>query len=74
MANSGNLPSGPGAYIYRPSEEESKLDVAVNSPLSDEDDDESEEEDFRDIKKLIKESKKLNKTPIREEEDGNSIE
>ena len=74
MANLGSHPSGPNGYPYRPSEEEAKLEVDVNSPLSDEDNDEEEDDDFRNIKNLIKESKKFNKTPIREEEDGNSIE
>ncbi len=49
------------------------MELDVNSPLSDEENDE-DEDDFRNIKNFINESKKFNKTPIREEEDGNSIE
>lgn len=63
-----------GTYPYRPSEEEAKLEVDVNSPLSDEEGDEEDEDDFKNMKKMINESKKFNKTPIREEEDGNSID
>ena len=56
----GNYPIGGGeaGYPYRPSEEESKLDLDVNSPLSE---GEEDEDDFKDIKKLIeKKNKKSN--------------
>jgi hypothetical protein len=74
MLNQISLNSGTGIYGFRPSEEESKLEVDVNSPLSDEDNDEEEDDDYKNIKNLIKERKKFTKTPIREEEDGNSVE
>ena len=58
----------------RPSEEESKLEVDVNSPLSDEENEDEDDDDFKNIKNLIQESKKVNKSPTRENYDTNSIE
>jgi hypothetical protein len=54
--------------MYRPSEEDSKLEVDVNSPLSDEEcDEEDEDDDFKNIKQLIEKNKKFNnKSPLKE--------
>ena len=42
-------------FKHRPSEDDSKLEIDVNSPLSDEDED---EDDFKNIKFLIGKNKK----------------
>jgi hypothetical protein len=43
-------------YKHRPSEDDSKLDIDVNSPLSDEEGEE-DDDDFRNIKFLIGKNK-----------------
>jgi hypothetical protein len=45
-------------YVSRASEEEGKLDVDVNTPLSE--DDVDEEDDYENIKKYIQKSKSNN--------------
>jgi hypothetical protein len=48
---------GAGSFNHRPSEEDGKLDIDVNSPLSDEENDE-DEDDFKNIKFIIGKNKK----------------
>lgn len=50
---------GGNGFSHRPSEDDAKLDIDVNSPLSDEEGDE-DEDDFRNIKYLIGKNKKPN--------------
>lgn len=51
-------------YITRESGEEGKLELDVNAPLSDDDVDE-EEDDYENIKKIIKKTKSNEKSPVK---------
>lgn len=60
-------------FKHRQSEDDSKLEIDVNSPLSDDEDCDEDEDDFKNIKFLIGKNKKSSQEKPPQVRKNNSI-